>query len=188
MFGKNKKKKQVDNGVNNDLLNTDIDLGIDDVQINEAVVEDIAEESIKVEESVVAQDVNTVNDNNIDMTDITVDVFDNDLDFGSFSEVSTITVGDNIFGSLMQSDSGEEILVLDEDVSFDSITDKDGFYTIETGDVDEQGKKVTKKVKVKKRKKCKDERDFSIGIMLEEHYGDLLPYIKDINVTDINWN
>lgn len=33
-----------------------------------------------------------------------------------------------------------------------------------------------------------DEEDVKIGFMRPENYGDLLPYIEDNNVTDVNWN
>lgn len=63
---------------------------------------------------------------------------------------------------------------------------------IETEVTDKKGNVSTelkptkvKKVKVKKRKK---RRNFIIGSMFDENFGDLLPFIKDINVTDINWN
>ena len=32
------------------------------------------------------------------------------------------------------------------------------------------------------------EDDITIGILTDEAFGELLPYIKDVNVTDINWN
>lgn len=67
------------------------------------------------------------------------------------------------------------------------LVDANGYYSYETGAVDKTGKKVVKKMKVKRYKK-KKVKTFDIGILKEENFGDLLPLIKDINVTDINWN
>ena len=67
------------------------------------------------------------------------------------------------------------------------LVDANGYYSYETGAVDKTGKKVVKKMKVKRYKK-KKVKTFDIGILKEENFGVLLPLIKDINVTDINWN
>ena len=42
--------------------------------------------------------------------------------------------------------------------------------------------------KLAKKKTTTDADDISIGKLEDEAFGPLLPYIKDINVTDINWN
>lgn len=52
------------------------------------------------------------------------------------------------------------------------------------GDISEVNAESTSRCEVNAKKK---ER-FTIGFLEEENYGAMLPYIKDINVTDINWN
>lgn len=83
-------------------------------------------------------------------------------------------------------DEETDTVIVDEE-SFSTMVDKDGLFTIEEEVINEKGKKVKKKRKVKARKgKRKVSND--IGTMREENFGDLLPFIKDINITDINWN
>lgn len=83
-------------------------------------------------------------------------------------------------------DEKTDEVIIDESL-FEGMTDDEGFFTLDTGRKDENGKKVTKKVKAKKMKR-KEKRTFRIGTIEEDNFGDLLPYIRDVDVTDINWN
>lgn len=89
-------------------------------------------------------------------------------------------------------DFKDNIIIVEED-AFEGIVDDDGFYTIETKVNDEKTQTevvVKKKFKVKKVKKKykRHKNDIIIGVMREASFGELLPFIRDINVTDINWN
>lgn len=116
-------------------------------------------------------------DDSVGNTDVQIDdVMEVDIDFGSASFVF----------------NEEDDTVLIDEEQFSSLVDSDGMFEVEVDskELDEEGKtiKVKKKVKAKKVRRRKKDTDFTIGIMKDENYGDLLPLIKDINVTDINWN
>lgn len=117
---------------------------------------------------------------------------DDDLDFGSSGEEilemddmdfsgGTYLIQDGVYVD----ESKGEVLIDDE--VFESLADAGGYYSYDTGQVDKEGKKVIKKMKVKKFKRKKREK-FKIGLLSNENFGPLLPFIEDINVTDINWN
>lgn len=117
---------------------------------------------------------------------------EDDLDFGASGEEilemddmdfsgGTYLVQDGVYVD----ESKGEVLIDDE--VFESLADADGFYSYDTGQVDKEGKKVIKKMKVKKFKRKKKEK-FKIGLLSSENFGPMLPFIEDINVTDINWN
>lgn len=74
-----------------------------------------------------------------------------------------------------------------EDEVFDGLVDEKGYYLYDTGSVDKEGKKVVRKLKTRRYRR-KKKRTFDIGILREENFGELLPLIKDENITDINWN
>lgn len=61
------------------------------------------------------------------------------------------------------------------------------YYEYNTGRLDSKGKPIVKKLKIKKYKR-REKKTFDIGIFREENFGVLLPFINDIDVTDINWN
>lgn len=117
---------------------------------------------------------------------------EDDLDFGASGEEilemddmdfsgGTYLVQDGVYVD----ESKGEVLIDDE--VFESLTDADGSYSYDTGQVDKGGKKVIKKMKVKKFKRKKKEK-FKIGLLSSENFGPILPFIEDTNVTDINWN
>lgn len=106
-----------------------------------------------------------------------------DVDFGSSVVMSEFL---DIEQPILYNESKEVYEVVDE--VFDCIKDN----IDESGQVEvkvwENNKQVKKKVKVVKRDKKRKIKKFIIGTLDEENFGDLLPFIKDINVTDINWN
>lgn len=61
------------------------------------------------------------------------------------------------------------------------------YYEYNTGRLDSKGKPIVKKLKIKKYKR-REKKTFDIGIFREENFGVLLPFINDVDVTDINWN
>lgn len=73
------------------------------------------------------------------------------------------------------------------DEVFDGIVEQDGSYMYHTGQTNKEGKEIVKKMKVKKYRR-KKKKAFKIGILSDENFGALLPFIQDINITDINWN
>lgn len=88
-------------------------------------------------------------------------------------------------------DPEADVAYIDEE-TFDTLVDDEGMFTIETGLLDENGNKQIKRVKAKKvkgrKRKINSSDDFKIDLMSDENFGELLPYIKDKNITDINWN
>lgn len=82
----------------------------------------------------------------------------------------------------------ENDVVLVEDVIFEGVADSEGKYEYETGKVDKHGKPVIRKLEIKKFHRKKKKKGFDIGLLRDEDFGELLPLIKDKNVTDINWN
>ena len=82
-------------------------------------------------------------------------------------------------------DVDTDTAIVDEE-AFDTLVDAKGFLEVETNELDETGQKIKKKVKARRGRAKRI--DFSIGIMTEANYGELLPLIKDANITDINWN
>ena len=79
-------------------------------------------------------------------------------------------------------DAEEGVILIDDEETFTGLVDENGMFEIETKKKDAEGKRIKKKVKARRK------HNYSIGIMKEENYGPLLPFIRDINVTDINWN
>ena len=80
----------------------------------------------------------------------------------------------------------EDIAIVDED-SFDAMVDKDGLFTVTVEVTDEKGKVKKRKKKVKAVRGRKRTDNF-IGLLRKENYGDLLPFVEDNDITDINWN
>lgn len=92
-------------------------------------------------------------------------------------------VDEQALGTLgVEFDADEGVVLIDDEETFTGLVDENGMFEIETKKKDAQGNKIKKKVKARRK------HDYSIGIMKEENYGPLLPFIRDINVTDINWN
>lgn len=81
----------------------------------------------------------------------------------------------------------ENDIAIVNDADFDTLVDSDGMFTVKVEETNAKGKVVTKKKKVKARRGRKRSDNF-IGLLREENYGELLPFVKDINITDINWN
>lgn len=112
----------------------------------------------------------------------------------------TLTFVDEEFGDL-SIDFSETDGILDvkddviyvEDEVFEGAIDEDNYYTIKKEVKKEDSAEpiiVTKKVKVKKVKNRnkRDKNRIIIGVMREQSFGDLLPFVQDQNITDINWN
>ena len=79
-------------------------------------------------------------------------------------------------------DVDEGVILIENEENFAGLVDKDGMFEIETKKKDAAGNKIKKKVRVKKK------HNYTIGELRDENYGTLLPFIQDVNVTDINWN
>lgn len=109
------------------------------------------------------------------ITEVDDNIMEVDEDFGDFGAMGVIF-------------NAEDDVAYIDDESFSGIIDDDGTFEVETGEVDEQGQKIKKRVKVKRVRRRKKDDDITIGLMRDENFGELIPYIKDINVTDINWN
>lgn len=84
-------------------------------------------------------------------------------------------------------DARKGIALVDDEI-FDGFVDEDGYIEIPVGEVDKKGRKKVERVKAVKVKKKKTRKNFIIGTMFKENFGALIPYIDDVNVTDINWN
>ncbi len=76
---------------------------------------------------------------------------------------------------------------IDTDV-YDRFVDKKGYYNMPVGHDKDTGAVKKKRVKATRVRKRRKQRNFIIGKMFDENFGPLLPYVQDINVTDINWN
>lgn len=100
-----------------------------------------------------------------------------DIDFGSEMTI----VNDGVFYN------GDEDVYVDDEV-FDTLELEDGMIKVDTGKVDELGEKIFKLLKpIRMKRKYKPEK-ITIGDITEADYGDMLPFIKDGNITDVNWN
>lgn len=121
--------------------------------------------------------------------------FDDSIDgtaSGETTETASDDLGEMDLGTMgYVFDPEEDIAYIDEE-TFDTLVDSEGMFTIETGLVDENGNKQVKRVKAKKvksrKRNIKSSDDFKIDLMSDENFGELLPFIKDKNITDINWN
>lgn len=111
--------------------------------------------------------------------------------------VTLCTVVDEDFGTLEFDFSKTEgvvnikndVVEVDDEV-FDGLVDAEGYIVAESSAVDKEGNTVNvkKKFKAKRVRKKKKGIESLIGVMREESFGDLLPFVKDTDITDINWN
>lgn len=111
--------------------------------------------------------------------------------------VTSCTVVDEDFGTLEFDFSKTEgvvnikndVVEVDDEV-FDGLVNAEGYIVAESSATDKEGNvvNVKKKFKAKRVRKKKKGIESLIGVMREESFGDLLPFIKDTNITDINWN
>lgn len=122
------------------------------------------------------------------------DVLDNrtevDEDFGSdVLEVEDIDFGADmaVLGEGVLYDDKSDSLFVDDEV-FEALPLENGFYLVDTGKVDELGQKILRKLKPKRMKRKHKPEKITIGELKEENYGDMLQYVKNPNITDVNWN
>ncbi len=125
------------------------------------------------------QDVN----NNVDL----VEVDDtNEPIMAEILDEESITIDEideQVLGTLgVEFDAEDGVILINDEETFAGLVDENGMFEIETKKKDANGQRIKKKVKARRK------HDYSIGIMKEENYGPLLPFIRDMNVTDINWN
>ena len=137
----------------------------------------IAENEVVIDESFIMGD-ELIEEEKVDENIVSVEI--EGVDFGDYS------IEDYEEAPITYNRSTDVVEV--DDIVFDSLVDDEGFIEVPTGVVTKEGKKETKKVKAVKVKKRKRRKNFTIGLMYDENFGALLPYIQDVNVTDNNWN
>lgn len=145
---------------------------------------------------------NDAEENSVDIVDdfeFECDEFQ-DYEVPEEERTKVVTFVDEDFGEVsidLNSQQGivdfKDNVIIVEDDTFEGVVDEEGFYTVETKVSDEKTQTevvVKKKFKVKKvkRKRKRDKNKIIIGVMREGSFGELLPFINDINITDINWN
>lgn len=152
--------------------------GKDDFKESVAVVEDSPTEKDTSEH----QEEKVSDEPNADIVVDSDDIYDFEHGFAYVDDDSEES------GRKIDADAG--VIIVDDDEYLSLGFDKVSEYEVEVEEVTDSGERVTVKKKVKplRRRRRKKIEEFSIGLMREENFGDLLPLIKDINVTDINWN